>query len=103
MLAVLSLNLILFGLGRPWHDVKTSGYSKILWPITDLLYSQILFRELLKQRPPVTEQFFIASDPSSVEFMIIVSGKLSWDSLFPQFETKQAIQAVSGGRFPQNG
>ena len=22
--------------------------------------------------------------------MIVVSGKLSWDSLFPQFETKQA-------------
>ena len=52
-----------------------------------------LFRnplELLKQRPPVTEQFFIASDQSSVKLMTLVSGKLSWDSLFPQFETKQA-------------
>ena len=89
MLAMLSLNLILFGLGWPWHDVKTRGYSEILWSITDLLYSQLLFRELLKQRPPVTEQFFIASDRSFVEFMMVVSGKLSWDSLFPQFETKQ--------------
>ena len=90
MLVVLSLNLILFGLGRPWHNVKTRGYSEILWPITDLLYSQLLLGELLKQRPPTTIQFFIASDQSSVEFMIVVSGKLSWDSLFPQFQTKQA-------------
>ena len=58
--------------------------------MTDILYSQLLFRELLKQRPPVTKQFFIASDWNSVEFMIVVSGKLSWDSLFPQFETRQA-------------
>ena len=43
-----------------------------------------------KQRPLVTKQFIIASDWSSVEFMIVVSEKLSWDSLFPQFETKQA-------------
>ena len=54
------------------------------------LYSQLLLRELLKQRPPVTQQFFIAGDQSSVKFMILVSEKLSWDSLFPQFETKQA-------------
>ena len=25
-----------------------------------------------------------------MKFIILVSGKLSWDSLFPQFETKQA-------------
>ena len=50
----------------------------------------LLFRELLKQRPPVTKQFFIASDRSSLKLMTLVSGKLSWDSLFPQFETKQA-------------
>ena len=62
-------------------------------PLTNyrpVIYSQLLFRELLKQRPPVIEQFFIASDQSSGKFMILVSGKLSWDSLFPQFETKQA-------------
>ena len=44
----------------------------------------------MKQTPPVTKQFLIASDQSSVKFMILVSGKLAWDSLFPQFETKQA-------------
>ena len=64
-----------------------------------MLYSQLLFRELLKQKPPVTKQFFIASDQSSVKFSILVSGKLSWDSLFPQFETKknkrQRVVAVS--------
>ena len=56
-----------------------------------VIYSQLLLRELLKQRPPVTKQFFIDSDQSSVKFMILVSGKLSWVSLFPQFETKQAL------------
>ena len=44
----------------------------------------------MTKRPPVTKQFFIASNQSSVKFIILVSGKLSWDSLFPQFETKQA-------------
>ena len=44
----------------------------------------------MKQRPLVTKRFLIASDRSSVKFMILVSGKLSWDSLFSQFETKQA-------------
>ena len=50
----------------------------------------------------MTKQFFIASDQSSVEFMIVVSGKLSWYSLFPQFETNKP-QAASSDRFPQNG
>ena len=44
----------------------------------------------------------MASDQSSVTFMILVSGKLSWDSLFPQFETKQATGSeqwqISTGR-----
>ena len=39
--------------------------------------SQLLFRELLKQRPPVTKQFFTASDRSTVKLMTLVSGKLS--------------------------
>ena len=71
---------------------------------TDLLYSQLLFRGLLKPpvTKPVTKQFFIASDQSSVKFMILVSGKLSWDSLFPQLRQNKP-QAVSGGRFPQDG
>ena len=92
MLAVLSAKLsnIWFGLVlQPWHNVWTRGYSEILWPITDLLYSQLLFRELLKQRP---KQYFMTSgiDWSSVKFMILVSGKLWWDSFLPQFEARQA-------------
>ena len=87
--AITELNIIWFGTAMARRKNKRL-YSEILWPITDLLCSQLLFRELLKQRPPVTKQFFIASDWSSVEFMIVVSGKLSWNSLFPQFETKQA-------------
>ena len=39
--------------------------------------SQLLFGELLKQRPPVTKQFFIARDRSTVKLMTLVSGKLS--------------------------
>ena len=46
------------------------GYSEIFRPITDLLYSQLLSRELLKQRPLVTKQFFVTSDWRSVKVMI---------------------------------
>ena len=42
--------------------------------------------------PPVTKQFFIASDQSSLKFIILVSGKLLWDLLFPQSETKTSYR-----------
>ena len=88
--AITELNNIWFGTAIA--QCKNKGLFRN--PLTNyrpvLLYSQLLFRELLKQRPPVTEQFFKASDRSSVKFMILVSGKLLWDLLFLQFETKQA-------------